>query len=338
MNKLRLNTLAAVIMAAGLLGGAYSISSGNGPMDVFVGQAAAQAVKPADIKLVDLEKALPAEVFKNVRASKVYVNPDELPRFGYSNAVVVNNWTRPLQMNPVVGVDSTRDLTPHLKSALDRMEQAMKDINVTKEALLTLDIYYETSGNSFDKLVAISTVLNEYTASRMAYETNPHRLNALPVRNIYGVRDVAAHLGLNGVSGAKVALVPTVLDPATTTDARLFDIKSPPARTDGRATFLVGGLSSQSLDFSIPSEEQPNELLKNLDIVLRDVGATRSDIDTIHIVYAETCGIAAEQIRPVIDEYFASSGSAPRVIWDSVEVAGFAANCTCAVVEGSIAL
>ncbi len=313
MNTIRMIAVIAIFTMAGATG-------------LFVPNAQAQ---------VDLEKALPNEVFQSVRASKVYVNPAELPRFGYSNAVVVNNWTRPLKMEPIVGNHTTRDLTPHLQSALDQMEQAMLDINVTKEALLTLDVYYEAGGNSFDKMVALSSVLNEYTASRIAYETNPHRLNALPVRNIYGVLNVSEHLGLNA-PGAKIALIPTVLDPATTTDARLFDVKSAPARADGEATFLIGGLFSQGLDFSIPPERQPYELLKNLDITLRDIGAKKTDIDHMTLLFADTCGIAAENLRPIMDDYF--NGDMPEMSWKSVEVAGFASNCTCAEIEGTMAL
>lgn len=321
----------AVLTIFTIVGALSALTAGNptySTLGFFVSNAQA----------VDLEKALPNEVFQNVRASKVYVNPPELPRFGYSNAVVVNSWTRPLVMDPVYGTDGTsRSLTAHIKSALDQMEQEMLAKNVTKEALLALDVFYEVTGNSFDKMVAISSVLNEYSASRMAYATNPHSLNALPVRNIYGVTNVPRHLGGN-VPGAKVALVATVLDPETTTDSRLFDIKSAPARKDGRASFIVGGLAAQSMDFTTSSDKQPQAVLNNLDIVLAAMGTDKGAIETLKVNYASRSGLTESNLRPVLEEYFAPSGIFPEIEWNEVEIAGFVANDVCVEAHGSLIL
>ncbi len=321
-------TAAGVLMIAGVIGAFKTDNPINGALAFIVSGAQAEEAY--------LEAASPAEVFRNVRASKVYVNPPNLPRFGYSNAVVVNNWTQPLTMKPVFGTEKTaRDLSAHVQSAVDQMEREMRSINVTKEALLSLDVYYETTGNSFDKLVAISSVLNEYSASRMAYQTIPHSLNALPVRNIYGVGNVAKHLGMDS-GGAKVALIATVLDPATTTDTRLFDLESAPARKDGKATFLVGGLAAQSMDFTVSTEEQPKAILNNLDIVLRHIGAQRKDIEQLKVSYVPGSGLTEDNIRPQLSEYF--GGSVPEITWNEVDVAGFAANDTCVEAVGTLVL
>lgn len=332
--KKRILTISAIAMAAGILGAVYLTGSNEESSGFLVAKAEAQSFKEP----VNLDTAVPAEVFQHLRASKIYVNPPELARFGYSNGVLVNDWTRPLTMNPIVGTGVSRDLSGPLKSAIDQMDQAMQGINVTKEALLSLDIYYEAGGANFDKLVAISTVLNEYTSSRMAYETNPHRLNALPVRNIYGVLDVASHLKLTNVDNVKIALIPTVLDPATTTDQRLFNRDLPKARQDGEAAFIIGGLSSQSLDFSVPAERQTEVLLDNLDLVLRDMGATKNDVDTITILAANSCSIEPAQTMATVSDYFAEAGASPKIVMENVEVAGFAANCQCAEIEGTLAL
>lgn len=287
---------------------------------------------------VDLTTAKPAVLFQNLRASKVYVNSNELPRFGYSNGVVVNSWTQPLKLPPVVGTDETAsDLEAHTKSALDALTKQLHDAKVSKEAILTFYIYFDSAGESFDNLVHITSLLNQYMAGRLSYQTNPPSLNDVPIRNVHGVRDVSQHLGLSG--NARVAFQVVVLDPSTTTEERIFDTSTKPVRSDGRAPFLIGGMIGQNMSFTVPTNEQPKNLLANLDKILAEMGAQRGDIEQVTIRYTRKSGLTPEYLRKLVTEYFSGrAATVPRINMEQVEVAGFAANETCVEASGSVAL
>lgn len=319
-------TLGILMLVAGP---AITTDQGTGRVDWSV-VATAQAV--------DLTTAKPAVLFQNLRASKVYVNSNELPRFGYSNGVVVNSWTRPLKLPPVVGSDETAgDLEAHTKSALDALTAQLHEANVSKEAILTFYIYFDSAGESFDNLVHITSLLNQYMAGRLSYQTNPPSLNDVPIRNVHGVKNVSQHLGIAG--NARVAFQVVVLDPSTTTEERIFDTHTKPVRADGRAPFLIGGMIGQNMSFTVPTSDQPKNLLANLDKILAQMGAQRGDIEQVTIRYTRKSGLTPDYLRKLATEYFAGRTTAtPRINVEQIEVAGFAANEACVEASGSVAL
>jgi enamine deaminase RidA (YjgF/YER057c/UK114 family) len=289
------------------------------------------------VQAVDLNTAKPAELFKHLRASKVYVNSPELPRFGYSNAVVVNNWTRPLTLPPVAGSDETaHDLELHTQSAIQGLKEQLHAVGVSKEAILAANIYFDSAGDSFDNLIHITSELNQFMAGRLSYVTNPPALNDLPVRNVHGVKSVANHLGLKDHQRARVAFQLVVLDPATTSSERVFDTKASPARSDGKAHFIIGGMMGQNMAFNVPSDQQPKNLLANLDKVLDSMGASRGNIEKITLRYTSKSNLSRDSLRSLLNDYFAKSGGSPKVAIEEIDVAGFAANDSCVAVEGAM--
>jgi len=306
-----------------------NLESGQNEWSAF---SAAQAV--------DLTTAKPATLFANLRASKVYVNSNELPRFGYSNGVVVNSWTRPLKLPAVAGSDETaNDLEAHTKSALDAVTTQLHEIGVSKEAILSVYIYFDSSGDSFDNLVHITSILNQYMAGRLSYTTNPPSLNDVPIRNVHGVRNVSEHLNLTGSRNARVAFQLVVLDPETTSSERIFDTHTTAVRSDGRAPFLIGGMMGQNMTFTVPTADQPKNLLANLDKILASMGAQRGDIEQITIRYTRKSGLTPDKLNALVKEYFAGRAAvAPKIKFEQIEVAGFAANEACVEAQGSIAL
>lgn len=273
----------------------------------------------------------PAAIFQKMRASSVYVNPPELARFGYSNAVVVNNWTGFKQLDPVSSGSRDGDMGEQAHAALKQLQQMLDKLDIPQRHILGLDVYFE--GSHFDDVMAISEVLEGFFASRTSYKTNPPELVDMPVRNIFGVKNLSERYGKAG-AGAKVVLVPTVLDPKTTTDERLANPSASPARRDGKATFLIGGVMSQNLGFTLSTEEQPQAALNNLDSVLRSIGASRGDIERLKVSYVASSGLTTDSLQARLNDFF--DGAVPEVEWVGVDLAGFASNDTCVEAFGSI--
>ncbi len=323
MNKLSIISIAALLGAVA----GYSVVKDTSAIDAaesILGLLVADAV-------ADSHTEKPAAIFQRMRASSVYVNPPELARFGYSNAVVVNNWTGFKKLPPVFSEGRDGGMQKQTHSALKRLQQMLKKNAIPNRHIIGLDVYFE--GSKFDDVMAISEILEGFFASRTSYKTNPETLVDMPVRNIFGVKSLREQYGRDAADSGLV-LVPTILDPETTTSERLSDLKASPARKDGHATFLIGGLMSQDLGFSVATEDQPKAALSNLDIVLRDIGATRKDIEKLKVSYVATSGLTVESIRPQIAEFFGDS--APEVEWLEVDLAGFASNDTCVEAVGSI--
>jgi enamine deaminase RidA (YjgF/YER057c/UK114 family) len=305
---------------------ALSISAAALVSLVGLPNATAQTPTAAQAKFVAM--------LKTTRAPTIYASPDTLPRFGYSYAVVVNNWTRPIDLGFFYPSDTSGDLTAQTRSMLGAIEKKLADLGVTKGRIIRTSVLIK--GTRFQDTLTVTDLLDGYFADRKLMATARPETFDFPVRNVANMTELDR-------PGVLVAMDVTILDPATSPDDLIVKGLTtqgppPPAITPkGARTFLIEAVTAQKADFSLEgrnANEQLTSSLKHLDQVLAQIGAKRADIAQLAVDFVPSDNISERDITPRLAAYFGNN--TPKVSFRSVGMSAIPGPSACVSAEGAV--
>jgi len=288
--------------------------------------AIAQTPNQAQAKFVSMLRA--------TNAPAIYASPDTLPRFGYSYSVVVNNWTKPLEIGRFYPPDTGGDLTSQTRSMLAELDKRLETLGVTKGRIIRTSVLIK--GTRFKDTLEVTGILDEYFADRKLIATNRPETYDSPARNLANMAELDR-------PGALVSMDVTILDPESApTDMIARTLTQPSMRLaplgGNRArTFLIEAVTAQQSDYNImgrTSSEQVDVSLRHLDSVLAQIGAKRADIKQLNVDFVPSNNISQTEIAPKINRYFGAQG--PAINFRAVGMSAIPGPSVCLSAEGAV--
>jgi len=273
-------------------------------------------------------------MLRTTRAPVIYASPQTLPRFGYSYGVVVNNWTRPMNLGRFYPSDVTGDLSTQTRSMLKELDNKLADLEVTKGRIIRTSV--QIKGTRFKDTLSVTDILDQYFSERtMMKPTRPETFDT-PVRNVANLTELDRPEAL-------IAMDVTILDPATAPIEAVVQALTeqgprPSVVTrEGARTFMIEAVTAQQADFRIEgrdASEQLDSSLKHLDQVLAQIGANRDNIKQIGIDFVPTDNISEREITPKLTEYF--DNNMPQVSFRQVAMSAIPGPSVCLSAEGEV--